>query len=115
MLTHGNQLTVLAQAKDGALAPSMGSPFDVGREAFGIAAVGVGYLGNDVLVAATADSLEVVFADEQGEFQHACHTPMAAGPGAYQVATGDINGDGTPDVATNSFEGTALTILLSNP
>jgi hypothetical protein len=114
VLTHGKQLTVLAQAKDGALAPSTGSPFDVGREAFGIVAVSVGYSGNDVLVAATADSLEVVFADEQGEFRHACHTPMAAGPGAYQVATGDINGDGKLDVTTNSFEGTALTVLLSS-
>lgn len=114
VLTHGQQITVLAQAKNGSLAPSVGTPFDLGREAFGMVALNVGYAGNDVLVAATADSLEVIFADEDGRFRHACDTPMKAGPGAYQVATGDINGDGQLDVVTNCFEGNQLTVLLSN-
>jgi len=114
VLTHGELTSVLVQDKDGKLAPSAGSPFDMGHEAFGIAAVNAGLEGNDVLVAATVDSLDVVFADESGQFRHACHTPMPAGPGAYNVAAGDLNGDGKVDIVANSFEGDALSLLLSN-
>lgn len=115
VLTHGkSSATALLQSKDGKLAASSGSPFDIGHEAFGMAAIPVGYAGNDVLVAATVDSLDVVFAENGGEFQHACFTPMPAGPGAYHLGAGDLNGDGKPDVVANSFEGNALSVLLTN-
>jgi hypothetical protein len=37
---------------------------------------------------------------------------FAAGAGACNVAAGDVNEDGTLDVAASSFEGDGLTILL---
>jgi len=114
VLTSAQQITVLEQNSSRSLAPSAGTPFDLGREAYGIVALNVGYAGNDVLVTATADGLEVIFADEDGKFCHACGTPMKAGPGAYQVATGDLNSDGRKDVVTNCFEGNELSVLLSS-
>jgi hypothetical protein len=113
VLTHGTMTTLLVQTKQGQLAASPGSPFDIGREAFGIAAVHAGFANNDVLVAATADSLDVIYAHE-GQTQRACNSPIPAGPGAYQVAVGDLNGDGKNDVVANSFEGTSLSLLLTN-
>jgi hypothetical protein len=114
VLTHGESATVLVQGKDGRFAPSSGSPFAMGHEAFGVAAVHAGFDGNDVLVAATAESLDIVYADREGHFQRACGSPIAAGPGAYNVATGDLNGDGKADVVANGFEGNSLSLLLSN-
>jgi hypothetical protein len=113
VLTHQESTTALVKNKEGKLVPSSGSPFDMGHEAFGVAAVPAGFAGNDVLAAATVDSLDVIFVDK-GEFRRACHSPIPAGPGAYNVATGDLNGDGHADVVTNSFEGDALSLLLSN-
>jgi hypothetical protein len=113
VLTHGTKTTMLVQSEQGQLAASPGSPFDMGREAFGIAAVHAGFENNDVLVAATANSLDVIYAHE-GQTRRACNSPIPAGPGAYQVAVGDINGDGKNDVVANSFEGTSLSLLLSN-
>jgi hypothetical protein len=113
VLTHGDSATVLVQTKDGKLAPSSASPFALGHETFAIAAVHAGYEDNDVLVAATVDSLDVVYVHED-QFHRACHSPIPAGPGAYQVAAGDLNGDGKNDVIANSFEGNALSLLLSN-
>jgi hypothetical protein len=113
VLTHQESMTALVKNEEGKLVPSAGSPFDMGHEAFAVAAVPAGFAGNDVLAVATVDSLDVIFVDE-GEFRRACNSPIHAGPGAYNVATGDLNGDGQADVVANSFEGNALSLLLSN-
>jgi hypothetical protein len=113
VLTHQESMTALVQNKERKLVPSAESPFDMGHEAFGVAAVPAGFAGNDVLVAATVDSLDLIYVDE-GEFRRACNSPIPAGPGAYNVAAGDLNGDGQAEVVTNSFEGDTLSLLLSN-
>jgi hypothetical protein len=113
VVTHGTMTTLLAQSKDGALAVTPGSPFEMGHEAFGIVAAQLGPENNDILVAATADSLDIMFSHE-GRTVRACATPSPAGPGAYQVAVGDLNDDGKDDVVANSFEGTSLSLLLTN-
>jgi hypothetical protein len=35
-----------------------------------------------------------------------------AGPGAHNLAVGDVNEDGKLDIAASSFEGDAVTVLL---
>ena len=35
-----------------------------------------------------------------------------AGPGAYQLTTGDVDADGKLDVVASSFEGERATLLL---
>ena len=64
------------------------------------------------LVAATIDSVTVLLANGRA-FRPAEGSPYRAGPGAYKVTVGDINGDGKPDIAASAFEGTLVTLLLS--
>jgi len=52
----------------------------------------------------------VLLGDGTGRF--AAGPSFAAGPGAYNLAVADINGDGKLDLAMSSFEGDAVTILL---
>ena len=113
VLTSEDSLIVLTQDRSGNFSSSEDSPFAMGHSAFGMVAVPVGFAGNDVLIAATVDSLDLIYANE-GEFHRACGAPLPAGPGAYNVALGDLNGDGKDDVVANSFEGEDLTVLLSN-
>ena len=70
------------------------------------------------LVAPTVDHVApyrsgvvVLLGDGHG-FTPAPGSPFAAGPGAYNVAVGDVNEDGKVDIAASSFEGDGVTILL---
>ena len=65
---------------------------------------------NDV-VAATVDSVTVLLGGGNG-FIPAPGSPFRAGPGAYNLAIGDVNGDGKLDIVASSFEGDAVTVLL---
>ena len=58
--------------------------------------------GNDV----------TVLLGDTGGFRAAPGSPYAAGPGAFHVALGDIDGDGRQDIAVSSFDGAAVTLLL---
>jgi hypothetical protein len=53
----------------------------------------------------------VLLGSTQG-FVPARGSPFRAGPGAYNLTLGDVNGDGKLDVAASSFEGKAVTVLL---
>ena len=70
------------------------------------------------LVAATVDhtkpfrSRVVLLLGDGQSFTLAPGLPFPVGLGAYNVAVGDVNEDGKPDVATSSFEGDGVTILL---
>lgn len=46
------------------------------------------------------------------QFSPAPGSPFRAGPGAYNLAVGDFNKDGKPDVVASSFVGNAVTMLL---
>ena len=65
---------------------------------------------NDI-VAATVDSVTVWLSGGDG-FINAPGSPFRAGPGAYNLAVGDVNKDGKLDVVASSFEGDAVTVLL---
>jgi hypothetical protein len=68
-----------------------------------------------VMDSAPYDSKIVVFlGDGRGGFTSAAASPFAVEPGAYTLATGDINEDGNLDVAASSFESNVVTILLGH-
>jgi hypothetical protein len=87
-----------------------GSPYHVDREVYGLIVADVNADHHTDLIAATVDSVTVLLGNGEGF----APTPQSfpAGPGAYKVATADLNNDGTPDVVASSFEGDAVTILL---
>lgn len=51
--------------------------------------------------------------DGRGSFQPAPGSPFATGKGAWQLAVGDVNRDGKPDVVTSDLEAHSVTILLA--
>jgi hypothetical protein len=50
--------------------------------------------------------------DGQGGFRPAPGSPFATGNGAWQLAVGDVNHDGRPDVVTSDLEDHTVTVLL---
>ena len=89
-----------------------GSPITLRGETHFFRLADVNGDGKVDLVAPTVDSLTVLLGSG-GAFTAAAGSPFRAGPGAYNVAIGDINADGRPDLAASSFEGSAVTLLLS--
>ena len=89
----------------------------VGRQAFGVAVADVNRDRRPDIVAATVNSrarpyesrLAVLLGDT---FDVAPGSPFPVGPGAYQLAVGDVDEDGKPDVVTSSFEGDSIAVLL---
>jgi hypothetical protein len=57
------------------------------------------------------DSVTALLSDGRG-FPRSRQSSFRAGPGAYHVAVGDVNGDERPDVVASSFESDAVTVLL---
>jgi hypothetical protein len=62
-------------------------------------------------VAATVKSVTILLGGKEG-VTSAPGSPFRAGPGAYSIALGDVNGDGKLDIVASSFEGNAVALLL---
>jgi hypothetical protein len=54
----------------------------------------------------------VLLGDGHGGFASAAGSPFPAGAGAYNLAIGDVNEDGKPDIAASSFGTGGVTLLL---
>ena len=103
-------VNVLQNRGPGTFEPLPGSPYRVDRDVYGLIVADINGDRQTDLIAATVDSVTVFLGNGQG-FASAQQS-FPAGPGAYRVATADLNNDGTPDVAASSFEGNAVTVLL---
>ena len=55
--------------------------------------------------------MTVLLGDGQN-FAPAPGSPYRAGPGAYNLTSGDVNRDGKLDIVASSFEGDGVTLLL---
>jgi hypothetical protein len=53
----------------------------------------------------------LLIGDGRGGFTPAPGSPSPVGPGAYNLAVGDVDEDGKLDFAASSFEGDGVTIL----
>jgi hypothetical protein len=69
----------------------------------------------DILVANTeSETLSVLLGDGKGHFVEAAGSPFACGKGANDIAVGDMNGDGNPDVIIANTQTPYITILLGD-
>src|ERR1044071_8067986 len=78
--------------------PAAGSPFNVGGRPNDMAVADLSKDGRlDVVTCNVEETVTVLLADGRGGFTHAPGSPFKAA--AHLVAVGDVNNDGTPDLA----------------
>ena len=112
-------MSILLNDGRGSLTQAPQSPRDLGREAWGVVVSDVNRDKRPDIVAATVNSrmrpyesrVAVLLGDG---FAPAPGSPFPVGNGAYQLAVGDINEDGKPDVVTSSFETGSISVLLGH-
>lgn len=121
VLTHAeNKLSVLLCSESGSYEPAKSRALELDRPAFAVSVADVNQDQQADLIAATVantaapyESRVVVLLGNRGQFRPAAGSPYPAGPGAYTLTLGDVNGDGKLDIAASSFEGDAVTLLLA--
>ncbi|HET9216296.1 MAG TPA: VCBS repeat-containing protein [Terriglobia bacterium] len=121
VLSHGETalLTILSGESNGRFAKPMTFPLESGHSAFTVIVRDVNRDRRADLVLATVNSESrpynsgvVVLLGNGSTFTPATGSPFRVGPGAYRAAMGDINEDGALDIATSSFEGDNITVML---
>jgi hypothetical protein len=112
VLSHRSaRVSVLLDRGRGRFAPATGSPFALTARPFAVAVADLNRDQNLDLVGATVNGVTVLLGDGNG-FPRARQSSFPAGPGAYDVAIGDLNADAAPDVVASSFESKRVTVLL---
>ena len=111
--THHEQsaLTVLTGDGRGAFTEITGSPFDFGVSLFQLIIADVDRDATLDIVATSGNSVRVLLGDGRGAFKPAASIPV--GPGAWRLATADLNADGAIDVVTSNSEGNSLSVLVA--
>jgi hypothetical protein len=122
ILMHPEQrlLTVLLNNGRGQFTPTADSPIDLPLSAFAVVVADVNRDAVPDLIATTVDNqssqgrseLLVLTGIGKGRFARSPAALIPTGPGGYQLASGDINGDGKPDFAVSSFSGPEITVIL---
>jgi hypothetical protein len=121
VLSHGEKelLSVLFGGSDGKFAKPLTFPLASTTSAFTVAVGDVNrdkradlIVGTVNSVASPYNSAVVVLIGDGRAFVPATGSPFRVGPGAYKLATGDINEDGKLDVVASSFEADAVAVLL---
>ncbi len=90
------RFTLLQGDGKGAFTQIPGSPIDIGREAYGLAAFDANADGKLDLVATSGDEL-IVFL-QTGKLQFAKSAKRITGIGGYHVSQADLDGDGKPEL-----------------
>ncbi len=111
--THHDQsaMTVMIGDGRGGFTEANGSPFDFGASLYHFIVADVDRDATMDVVATSGNSLRVLLNDGRGAFKSSASIPI--GPGAWRLATADLNGDGTVDIVTSNSESNTLSVLLS--
>ncbi len=115
----GSRLSVLLNRGDRTFAPAPGSPYVTVAQPFAVVVADANRDGKPDLLAATVDdrsppydsSVTVLLGNGRG-FDPAPGSPFRVGQGTYNLEVADVNQDGKLDVASPSFEGSSVTVLL---
>ncbi|HEY1985786.1 MAG TPA: FG-GAP-like repeat-containing protein [Terracidiphilus sp.] len=109
-------LTILLGNGDGSFMQAPGSPITVGIQPRSIALDDFNSDGIlDLAVANGKDgTVTILLGNGDGTFYQAHKSPVTVGMTPYSLATGDLNGDGVPDVAVANGASNAVTILVGN-
>jgi hypothetical protein len=122
VLSHGETelLSVLVGEPTGRFAKPMTFPLESGTSAFTVIVRDVNRDRRADLIVGTVNSVSrpynsgvVVLLGDGRTFAPAAGSPFRVGPGAYRATVGDINEDGTLDIATSSYEGDNIMVLLA--
>jgi hypothetical protein len=115
---HGAELSVILDQGSGKFTPDVGTALRLGMGVFAVVVADINRDKNPDLLAATVghtapyrSKVALLLGDGRG-FTPAPGSPFPVGPGAYNLAVGDLDEDGKLDVAASSFEGDGVTILL---
>lgn len=116
VVTHHEQreLTVLLGDGAGNFREAVGSPFDLGHNAFQLVLAEVNHDGRMDVISAAGDGVRVMLGDGSGSFKPAPDSPFATGRGTWRLALGDVNRDGEVDVVTCNSESNTVGVLLGN-
>jgi hypothetical protein len=113
----GNASVLLGDGKGG-FSPAPGSPFPAGHSPNDLAVGDFNRDGRLDLAFANHDTqyLTVLLGDGRGGFSPAPGSPVkvAVRPHPHGIATGDFDGDGSPDLATDSWAENRLQILFND-
>ena len=115
---QSQNVTILLGDGRGGFTPAKGSPFAAGHEPNDIAIGDLNRDGRlDLAVANHQEKhLTVLLGDGRGGFAPAPGSPfrVAVRPHTHGVATGDLNGDGNPDLLTDSWGDDQVAILFGD-
>ena len=121
VLSHGETalLSVLPGESNNRFAKPVTFTLESGTSAFTVMVRDVNRDRQADLIVSTVNSQSrpynsgvVVLLGNGSTFVPATGSPFRVGPGAYRAAMGDINEDGVLDIATSSFEGDNIMVML---
>ena len=120
VVSHGEKelLSVLLSSSDGKFAKPLTFALAPGTSAFTVVVGDVNRDRQADLIVGTVNSVArpynsaVVVLKGNGSTFVPAGSPFGVGPGAYRLASGDINEDGKLDIVTSSFESDAVSVLL---
>ena len=121
VLTHAEKelLSVYLGDSNGVFVKSATVTLETGMSAFTVVVGDANRDRRPDLMVATVNSVArpynsavTVLLGDDKNFAPATGSPFRVGPGAYRIATGDIDEDGNLDIVTSSFEGDAVNILM---